>query len=102
VKPKRDPMLSESGVPVFSRHGNTIFEGALMVASFPEYGDQLCARHLAHLKKEHAGGRVAQARCVEGHACDRDRISDVRHFAKHPTRPVVLCAKHQVELGALR
>jgi hypothetical protein len=83
--------------PKFTLHGGLISEGSTIVASFEsdrEGGSKAAKAYLAYLRKEHADGRVAQARCREGHACDRDRIVDIRYFAKHPTRPVVLCVQH--------
>ena len=59
-------------------------------------------RYLNHLNDEHRNGRVAQATCSNGVACDRPRIHDVAPFLIWGRgREVVLCPEHQKEVIAV-
>lgn len=81
-----------------AKHGCqfVVEDGTERNAAFYSGGNRDRAQvHADYLNREHAGGRVAQAHCSHGHACDYDRIND-------PTRPldepfvsaIILCPEH--------
>lgn len=53
------------------------------------------------LNREHRGGRVAQAVCCHGEACDRDRIN-WGPMSPENRAAVVLCDRHAAEIDAAR
>lgn len=57
-------------------------------------------RHADHLNREHAGGRVAQGHCDNGHPCDWPRIHVPSRVPQE--EPLVLCLKHREALAEAR
>lgn len=52
-------------------------------------------KHADYLNREHANGRVAQAHCSHGHACDFDRVNDpTREVPATERASLILCADH--------
>lgn len=78
-------------------------EGGRHVASYFRGSDGKIAAddHVDHLNREHAEKRVAQAKCGNGHPCDRDRIHvPLRDFTMHDV--VVLCDVHAAHVREAR
>jgi hypothetical protein len=52
--------------------------------------------HAEHCNKEHANGRVVQAKCSKGEPCDRDRVHvDPRELSDVNRAALVLCEDHR-------